>query len=366
MRIDRLDHLVLTVADMEATIVFYERVLGMRAVTFGAGRRALAFGRSKINLHEAGREFEPKAARATPGSADLCLMAETPLEQVIAHLRACDVAIEEGPVQRTGALGPIDSVYVRDPDGNLIEISNEVRQSPAPDTLQIGGRFNGPPSSANGGVTCGLLAGWIDGPAEVTLRVPPPLEQGLTVAREGERVLLHDRDVLVAEARPGRPDVDVPKPVSVEQARRASEGYPWRTGHPYPTCFVCGPERPAHDGLELFAGPVAGRELFAAEWTPSRELAAFDGTVAQPFVWGALDCPSGIVTTTFEGAGRVLLGRLTVQLHRPVMAEQAHVVQAWPLGRDGRKLSTASAIFTGDGELCAVARGLWIEVREDA
>jgi catechol 2,3-dioxygenase-like lactoylglutathione lyase family enzyme len=124
VRIDRLDHLVLTVADIDATVTFYEQVLGMRAVTFGDGRRALTFGTSKINLHQAGHEFEPKAARPTPGSADICLIAADPLDQVCADLAAHGVTIEEGPVARTGATGPIRSVYLRDPDNNLIEISN--------------------------------------------------------------------------------------------------------------------------------------------------------------------------------------------------------------------------------------------------
>ncbi|WP_020660999.1 VOC family protein [Amycolatopsis benzoatilytica] len=123
MRIDRLDHLVLTVADLAATVDFYTRVLGMTEVTFGAGRKALTFGTSKINLHEAGREFEPKAERPTPGSADLCLITADSLEQVVADLAAHGVAIEEGPVDRTGATGPIRSVYFRDPDRNLIEVS---------------------------------------------------------------------------------------------------------------------------------------------------------------------------------------------------------------------------------------------------
>ena len=123
VRIERLDHLVLTVANVDATCAFYQRVLGMETVTFGNGRKALAFGRQKINLHPAGREFEPKAMRPTPGSADLCLIASTPLETVAAHLAACDVGIEEGPVARTGAVGPITSLYFRDPDGNLIEVA---------------------------------------------------------------------------------------------------------------------------------------------------------------------------------------------------------------------------------------------------
>jgi catechol 2,3-dioxygenase-like lactoylglutathione lyase family enzyme len=123
IRIDRIDHVVLTVRDIEATCAFYTRVLGMAVVTFGAGRRALVFGAQKINLHQAGREFEPKAQHPTPGSADLCLIAAGPLDDAVAHLQACGVAIVEGPVARTGATGPIRSVYLRDPDANLIEVS---------------------------------------------------------------------------------------------------------------------------------------------------------------------------------------------------------------------------------------------------
>lgn len=124
MKIDSLDHLVLTVVDIDATIGFYAGVLGMEAVSFGAGRRALAFGRQKINLHPAAAPLAPHAARPTPGSADLCLLTATPLAEVVAHLQRAGVALEEGPVLRTGASGPILSVYVRDPDGNLIEVSN--------------------------------------------------------------------------------------------------------------------------------------------------------------------------------------------------------------------------------------------------
>ena len=124
MKIERLDHLVLTVKDIAATCNFYERVLGMEVVTFGAGRKALAFGRQKINLHQAGQEFEPKAYRPTPGSADLCFITITPVEDVLAHLQHCGVIVIEGPVERTGAVGRLLSVYFRDPDLNLIEVSN--------------------------------------------------------------------------------------------------------------------------------------------------------------------------------------------------------------------------------------------------
>jgi catechol 2,3-dioxygenase-like lactoylglutathione lyase family enzyme len=122
--IDRIDHLVLTVFDLERTIDFYSRVLGMEPVTFAGGRRGLAFGRQKLNLHQSGREFEPKALKPGPGAIDLCFIAATPLAEVMAELERAGVAIIQGPVEKTGALGPMMSVYFRDPDGNLIEVSN--------------------------------------------------------------------------------------------------------------------------------------------------------------------------------------------------------------------------------------------------
>ncbi len=126
MQIDRIDHFVLTVQNIEATCDFYMRVLGMQVVTFGDGRKALQFGEQKINLHKAGKEFEPKAMNPTPGSGDICFITSVPLKAVIEHIRSCGVEIVEGPVRRTGAIGPIESVYVRDPDGNLVEVGNYI------------------------------------------------------------------------------------------------------------------------------------------------------------------------------------------------------------------------------------------------
>ena len=126
MRIDRLDHLVLTVKSIDVACEFYSNVLGMEVITFGDGRKALAFGTQKINLHERGKEFEPKAHHPTPGSADLCFITATPLAEVMEQLHRGEVEIIEGPVQRTGAVGEILSVYFRDPDRNLIEVSNYV------------------------------------------------------------------------------------------------------------------------------------------------------------------------------------------------------------------------------------------------
>jgi catechol 2,3-dioxygenase-like lactoylglutathione lyase family enzyme len=123
--IDHLDHLVLTVADLDVTINFYKNTLGMEAVAFD-GRQALKFGEQKINLHLAGHEFEPKAGRATPGSADICFITKDPLEEVISHLGKLSIPIEKGPVNKTGAVGKLLSVYFRDPDQNLIEVSNYI------------------------------------------------------------------------------------------------------------------------------------------------------------------------------------------------------------------------------------------------
>lgn len=125
MFVDRIDHFVLTVADIAATAAFYETALGMETITFAGGRRALSFGGQKINLHQKGAEFLPNARVATAGSADFCLTTTLPIADVIAHLEAKGIAIEEGPVPRTGARAALTSVYIRDPDGNLVEISNE-------------------------------------------------------------------------------------------------------------------------------------------------------------------------------------------------------------------------------------------------
>jgi catechol 2,3-dioxygenase-like lactoylglutathione lyase family enzyme len=126
MRIERLDHLVLTVSDLDRSVAFYRDVLGMSPVTFGGGRTAVTFGRSKINFHQVGKEFEPKARHPVAGSADICLITGDRLDDVRAELDARGVVVEDGPVERTGAVGRLLSVYIRDPDGNLIEISNEL------------------------------------------------------------------------------------------------------------------------------------------------------------------------------------------------------------------------------------------------
>lgn len=124
MRVDRIDHVVLTVRDIPASCEFYARVLGMQVVTFGEGRKALTFGRQKINLRPAVEDATLIASKPTPGSEDLCFVSDLPLQEVKRHIESCNVKVIEGPVQRNGAVGMMESIYFRDPDGNLIEISN--------------------------------------------------------------------------------------------------------------------------------------------------------------------------------------------------------------------------------------------------
>ena len=214
-------------------------------------------------------------------------------------------------------------------------------------------RYNGPPDSANGGYTCGLVAGLLGGTAEVTLRRPPPLERELEVALEldGTEVELRDGDSVVAEGRVVEWELEVPEPVSVEEAEAASRRYAGFEAHAYDTCFTCGPAR--DDGLGVYAGPVEGRPgVVASSWTPA-------GEVPPEIVWAALDCPSGWAVDDFQREG-VLLGRMAAHLLRLPEEGEPHVVLGWRIGEDGRKRYAGSALFTKDGDLVASARSTWV------
>jgi hypothetical protein len=218
------------------------------------------------------------------------------------------------------------------------------------ETLTIPARFNGPPGSANGGYACGLVAAFVGGEAEVTLRSPPPLDRPLEVVDSATGVEVRDGETLVASAEPVDFDLEVPEPLSLDEAREASAGYPGFREHAYSTCFVCGPER--DDGLGIYPGPVAERDVVAAPWTPPAD-------VTDELVWAALDCPSGWAIDTF-GRDGVLLGRLAVRVLEPPRGGEAHVVLGWPLGADGRKRLAGSALVTGDGRTIAFARSTWL------
>ncbi len=226
-------------------------------------------------------------------------------------------------------------------------------------------RFCGPSDSGNGGYTCGLLAGFIEGPAQITLRRPPPLDRPLTIEVNPEAtVSLLDHDLLIAEGIAFAVDRGVPGRLTLEEARLGAERYEWArpSDHPYPNCFVCGPSRRDGDGMRIFPGPVPGRELYGATWRPDDSLVDSQGRVLPEFVWAALDCPTGLATRAFDPAGRILLGRLAVDLLRPVPGDTEYVLASWPIEQSGRKLSAGSALFSEEGALHAVARAIWIEV----
>jgi hypothetical protein len=227
-------------------------------------------------------------------------------------------------------------------------------------------RFCGPPDRGNGGVTAGLLAGHLGRQAEVTLRRPSPLETPLSVERDGTTVTLRDGDALVAEAVVAEVDVVPPPAIPVAIARDASTRSPvvvhpeW---HPFPTCFVCGPERAGGDGLRLLPGRVDGTDTFAAPLAFPVDLAAADGTVPELLLWAALDCPSSFVMYLGDARPETpyVLGRIAARIDRCPPIDRTLVARSWPLGRDGRKLFAASALYDEDGVL-AVARATWISI----
>ena len=225
----------------------------------------------------------------------------------------------------------------------------------------IAERFCGPPDSRNGGYVCGLVAGILGGPAEVTLQRPPPMGRPLRVrvGPEGGVALL-DRDEVVAEGIAARPEVGVPGPVTQQEAAEAARRYPAFSLHPFPTCFVCGPQRTEGDGLRIFPGPVTGRELVAAPWTPDTILAGTDGLVGAEFVWAALDCP-GAFANGFPEV-RMVLGRLSAEVVRPAKAGEGCVVMGWSEGSEGRKHFAGTALFGEKGEVLALARATWISL----
>lgn len=230
----------------------------------------------------------------------------------------------------------------------------------------IARRFNGPPASAQGGYAAGLVAERVAAPvAAVSLRRPPPLERPLDVRRsDGGTVALLDGDEVVAGGGPAELALDAPAPVSFEAAGAASAANPWTARHPFPTCFGCGPDRDPGDALRLILGRVPGRDVLADTWRPNASLAGEDGRVTPLFAWAALDCPSGAAAID-PGSGPHVLARLTADPARaPILAGEPHVVVAWLIDRAGRKSRGGTAIYDADDRLCAIAEGLWIQLRD--
>ncbi len=235
-------------------------------------------------------------------------------------------------------------------------------------SLVIPSRFCGPPGSGNGGYVCGRIAAYVDGPVTVTLCRPPPLDTPMAVGRDDEgAVRIHHGRALIAEATssPGSPPPEIPGPVSVAEAHAVVGCARYYTDPVFPDCFVCGMGRRPGDGLRIFPGPLAGRPLWAAPWTPDPSVADPGGRVRPAVVWAALDCPSGIAAAEAAGLARdtaILLGRMTASLAAlPVASDQCLVI-AWPGGRDGRKLLAGSALLGPGGKMLAAARTVWLTV----
>jgi hypothetical protein len=233
------------------------------------------------------------------------------------------------------------------------------------ETLEIPAFFNGPPTSANGGYTCGRVAEIVGADvAQVSLRSPPPLDTPMQVVRDGERVKLLDGETLVAEGEPSELLLDVPDPVAPDEVAAAQEKgrERWSAGHPFPTCIVCGPGRA--DGLEIFPARLPGGDgLFGAAWTPDESLADEDGWVRGELVWAALDCPTSAPVGNWNAGPAIVLASLTARLGCPVRPGDPHTILSWALGQDGRKKWGAAALFDSNGVLTCASRALWIELK---
>jgi len=226
--------------------------------------------------------------------------------------------------------------------------------------VKISARFCGPPNSGNGGYVCGLVAASIGQTAAVRLKAPPPLDTELRLeSAHGTSRLLQGTNV-IAEGRAATLDLAPPPAPSFAEAEAAVESYLGFTRHPFPRCFVCGPQRRAGDGMRIFPGRIEARSLVAAPWVPEASL------LGAEFHWAALDCTSGFAVLPVPDGKAIVLGELCARIDGAVAAGEQCVVVGWALGVEGRKRLGGSAIFDSSGRARAVARATWIEVPASA
>jgi hypothetical protein len=229
-------------------------------------------------------------------------------------------------------------------------------------SIVIARRFRGPPHSGNGGYVAGCLAAHVNGPARVRLYSPPPLEVPIAVRSEGEGVRLLFEGEPVAEARSAAVEVPVPDAPAEGASASAAGRFRGFEQHPFPGCFVCGPDRAEADGLRIFAGPLDGADgPVAAPWVPDASLAGADGWVAPEFLWAALDCPGAFAFPAPE-RGTILLGEIAADIRGGIRAGERCRMLAWELAAEGRKHFTASVLYGESGKCVAVASATWIEV----
>jgi len=230
--------------------------------------------------------------------------------------------------------------------------------------VMIDSRFCGEANYGNGGYTCGLLAKFINGTAEVTLRKPPPLNKTLEVKQIDEgSFTLSDNDVRIAEAVHAELDLDPPIPPAIEVADSSTLKAEDIKDHYYPTCFVCGPKREEGDGLRIFPGPVAGQNYIAATWTPGSSLSDETGHIKTEIIWSALDSP-GAWAIILEEMRYVILGRLVVQIFDRVKLDEKCIVIGWKISEERRKIYAGTALYSASGQLYGKGKATWIELKE--
>lgn len=236
-------------------------------------------------------------------------------------------------------------------------------------SLTIDPRFRGPTTSANGGYVAGYLSRFVEGPVEVTLRAPPPLDRPLEIIERDGGVVLQDGDTLLAQAKPAALDLDLPAGPSVETAVEARKNAYEYDGSDFNECFTCSRKRAPDDALCLWAGPVAGdpNGMHATPWQVQETLADLDGAVAPEFVWAAMDCPGVHALSKLGLVGQyTLLGRMTAEIYERPMRGDRCVVSSWPGKSEGRKHFAVTALFSDEGVLMAKAQQTWISIAAES
>lgn len=230
----------------------------------------------------------------------------------------------------------------------------------------ISRRFRGPPASANGGYACGVVGCRLHGIAKARLNAPPPLDTPMLVRQadpSAAELLLNGS--LVGKAELADANWEVPGPVEYDQAVGVSSTFPWFEGHPFPSCFVCGPDRIEGDGLRIFPGALPERRIVAAPWTPADSVCDASGLVQREIVWAALDCPSWFGILEYESGVRyALLGELTARIVDRPRQDSRCVIVGWAAGRDGRKLYGGTAIYDESERLLATSAATWVELQD--
>ena len=226
--------------------------------------------------------------------------------------------------------------------------------------LTIDHHFCGPSESGNGGYSAGIVAANVPFPAEVTLRVPPPLDCPMRLVVDGESAQLLDGETLVIEAKKADDfALDIPSPIDFAEAEKAAKHFYGYEHSPFPNCFVCGHLRKRGEGLKIHPGRVG--QVVASPWTPYSDLGNKDGVVKTEFIWAVLDCPGAWALIDHDQV--VVLGRITVKKVLPIRVGEPHVVQGWVIGSEGRKTWTGTAVYNEKKEVCAYAKATWISLK---